>query len=150
MSKELKLQSDIKTSVIRDKGFGIKLSHRFAIGVPDLLLALPPFAPCLVEVKDLGVVVDRFDRKLGVTPMQADTMRKMSGPYERETWGRHTALVLVGFVHRGVHTLVALRRDMDRLTWQYDELHPWTTRQTGLHYKVGPLLEAVGIARASV
>lgn len=154
MAKELKAQTEIKASIRRDGGYSTKLSHRFSVGIPDLIIALHPFVPILCEVKDLGPVVDRFDRKLDVTPMQDETMRRMSEPYEKMlhpyTPNRRTACLLVAFIHRGVHTLVALQRDMERLTWQYDSLHPWTTRQTGLHYKVGPLLEGVGIAKVSV
>jgi hypothetical protein len=151
MATELAAQANIKASVIRDGGYSVKLSHRFVIGVPDLLVALPPFAPCLVEVKDLGDVVDRFDKQVAVTPKQSDVMRRMSEPYEghlgRGMSARYTSCVFVAFKHRGVHRLVALRRDATRLTYMYEELHPWTIRQKGLHYMVGQLLAGVGIAR---
>lgn len=149
MASELTVQTDIKTSVIRDGGYGFKLSNQFTVGIPDLLLVLYPFAPLIVEVKDLGEVVDKFSLKLHITPKQADTMRRISEPYEKGqtiyTPNKRASFVLVALKHRGKNRLVVVPRNAEHLTWGY-ETDPkiWTTRQVGKYYALGPLFEAVG------
>jgi hypothetical protein len=151
MAKELDLQAKIIKSVKQDGGYGRKISHKFAIGIPDLLLALPSFVPCMSEVKDLGVVVDNFDRQIGVTDKQLLEMKRFSEPYENSmtiyTPSKRAALILVGIVHRGEHRLVALPRDAERLDAGYEaDPQRWRKRQTGGYYEIKPLLEWAGIA----
>ena len=152
MARELNEQSNIIKSVKAAGGYARKLSHRFMIGMPDLLVALPPFAPCLVEVKDLGKVVDEFDRQLDITPKQADELRRISEPYEQYhtvyAYWRRTGMVMVHVVHRGEHRLVALPRRATRLTHAYEQ-NPecWVAREKGGSYDVAKLLEKEQICR---
>ena len=152
MARELAHQTDIRKSVIKDGGYGLKLSNRFAVGIPDLLICLPPFAPCILEVKDLGECVDDFDRKLGVTPLQGETMRRISQPYEDfqhpYTPHRCTTGVLVHVIHQREHRLVALPRRTERLTAAYT-LDPasFGKRQVGGYYALEPLLDHLGIIK---
>lgn len=155
MAKELDLQTKIIHSARKQGGYGRKMSNRFSIGIPDLLLGIFPFAPSLVEVKDLEIVVDKFDRKLDVTPKQALEMERLSKAYEDNvtpyTPNRATACVLVGVVHRGEHRLVALSRGAQRLDHTY-EASPgtWVRRMPGGFYDVMKLLDGIGIARVSM
>lgn len=150
MAKELALQTDIKNSAKRDGGYGLKLSNRFTVGVPDLLLMIPPvFAPVVVEVKDLGPVTANFNRQLDVTPLQAETMRRMSSPYEdtqtRYTPSRRSAFLLVGFSMDRDHYLVVLPRDTERLSYLcLAEPASYTKRGKGGYYALQPLFKHVG------
>lgn len=144
---ELKHQTDIVGSVKRDGGNAFKMSNRFLIGVPDLAVALPPFAPCVIEVKDLGKVTDRFDRQLEVTPKQFDHMEKHSLPYEVRGLGR-VAFVAIHIFHRGEHRLVLMPRQAERLTYQYEEIPAiWAKREVGLYYNLAPMLDYWGAAK---
>ena len=146
-SAELSVQTNIIKSVRRDGGYGRKMSNRFAIGVPDLLVALPSFAPCVIEVKDLGEVVDKFDRQVDVTPKQAEEMRLFSEPFETAKLGR-VAFVAVAFKHRGEHRLVLGPRQLARLTHEYEnDPRTWVKREVGLYYPLSPMLRRWGAAQ---
>lgn len=150
MTNELKHQTDIVDSVKRDGGNAFKMSNRFLIGVPDLAVALPPFAPCVIEVKDLGKVVDNFNRQLEVTPKQFDHMEKHSEPYEARGLGR-VAFVAVHIFHRGEHRLVVMPYQADRLTHRYEETPGmWVRRETGLYYNLAHMLDYWGAAKLGV
>lgn len=140
MSNELAFQTNIIKSVRRDGGYGRKMSNRFAIGVPDLLIGLQPFPPCYVECKDLGEVVDRFDRTLGVTPKQREEMRLLSEPYEEQGLGPR-AFVAVAFKHRGKNIMVLGPWKMERVSHDYEGVSEiWAERQVGLYYPIRPML----------
>lgn len=79
--KEIEVQTEIKQSVRADGGYCHKLTNAYTVGIPDLLIALPPFAPCVIEVKDLKEVTTGFDRVLGVTPKQRYELRQISEVY---------------------------------------------------------------------
>ena len=149
MAKELDLQSKIWRSAKTDGGYGRKISHKFAVGIPDLLLALPPFAPCLCEVKDMSEVVDDFDRLIGITEKQTEELKRFSEPYENTmtvyTPNKRTAFILVGIKHRGQHRLVALPREATRLDHTYESRGGWVARSLGGYYNLKPLFEWAGI-----
>jgi hypothetical protein len=154
VAKELDLQTKIKKSARTQAGYGQKMSNRFSIGIPDLLIGLPPFIPCYAEVKDLGVVVDKFDRQLDVTPKQYLEMKRFSEPYEEActpyTPHRRAACVMVGFVHRGHHRLAVLPRDAERISAAYEAtVTTWVERQPGGFYDIRALLNGIGIVRMS-
>jgi hypothetical protein len=154
MAAELQVQTNMIKSARQQGGYGRKLSNRFTVGIPDLLVGIFPFVPALVEVKDLGVVVDTFDRQLEVTPKQADEMKRMSQPYESmvtefSPW-RCTAFVAVALVHRGKHRLVAVKRHVDRLSHTYEGDLPWVPRQTGGTYDLLRLMEGIGVCQTKV
>lgn len=151
MAKELDLQTKILRSAKHDGGYGRKISHKFAIGIPDLLLALPPFAPCLGEVKDLGEVVDKFDVQIKITEKQTEELKRFSEPYEKSmtvyTPNKKSSLILVGIKHRGRHRLVALSHGATRLSHEYEARGGWVDREIGGYYNLAPLLEWAGIIK---
>lgn len=152
MARELAHQTDIRKSVIKDGGYGFKLSNRFTLGIPDLLICLPPFAPCIIEVKDLGEVVDKFNRQIGVTPLQNETMRRISQPYEDYqhpyTPHRCASAILVHVIHQREHRLVGLPRRTEHLSASYlDEPTCWQKRDKGGYYDLAPILEHLGMLK---
>jgi hypothetical protein len=143
MANELLIQREIKQSVINAGGYSTKLSNKFTIGIPDLGIWLAPFVPTIAEVKDLGICVPKFDRQLDVTPKQLDTMKRMQKSYRPETT---LTLVLVHIRHRGLRRLVALPRDAERLTWEYEGVHPWVDRGSGGRWNIAQLLQQARVA----
>lgn len=73
--KELDCQGLIKRAVVSRGGFCIKLSHRFIVGVPDLLVKIPGRAAMLIEVK-WARAPKRKDYMLEITPRQAQVLRQ--------------------------------------------------------------------------
>ena len=152
--RELALQTKIIQSIRKDGGHARKMSHRFAIGIPDLLIGMPPYVPCLAEVKDLGIVTANFNLQLDVTEKQALELRRVSEPYEDmflHTRACRTGMLLIGLVHMGEHRLVGLPRSQGRLDAGY-EADPlcWVKRQQAGYYEILPLLKAGGIAKVSL
>lgn len=151
--RELEEQTNIIKSLRAEGGYGRKISHRFAIGIPDLMTGLPPFVPALCEVKDLGAVVDKFDREIGITDKQALELKRFSEPYElhqtRYTPNRRAGFILVHIVHRKRHRLVALRREETRLTYAYEETpNCWSPRGlNGIYPCLTVLWDHIGIAK---
>jgi hypothetical protein len=159
MSKELAVQAAIRKSVIADGGYSHKLTNQFTVGIPDLLVAMWPYIPCIVEVKDLGVVVDEFDRKLDVTPKQTHELVGISRVYGEKqhpyTPKRRASCVLVALVHRGMHTLVAVKVPVTapgeppiewRLNYKYEQDPAcFVAREKGGYYNISPLLQYSGI-----
>ncbi len=76
------------------KGYCLKISHQTAVGIPDLLLSMPGFAPCLIECKWLGEVMPNFSRKIKLTDKQRFQL------YCFNNANRDTGWVLVGGVMR--------------------------------------------------
>lgn len=73
--KETALQSLFCEAVRDHKGFAEKLSNRFMIGVPDLVVKIPDFPTAFVEVKQReGVPWQDF--KLEVTKLQDDWLTR--------------------------------------------------------------------------
>lgn len=145
MSKELKLQKDIKDSVITDGGYSVKLSNRFTMGIPDLLIVLNPWAPAICEVKDLGVVTDNFDQKLEVTPLQRNTMKQIEEAYG-EVPLKHSTFVLCGMIWGKQHWLVGLPWYSERVTAAHlqDPLRAGK-RQKGGYYDLAPIMKSLNM-----
>lgn len=71
---ELQFQRLTCKAVQSAGGFATKLSHRFLVGIPDLLIKLPHTAAMLVEVKtDKRPVKNLY--LLDITPRQAQVLR---------------------------------------------------------------------------
>lgn len=133
MADELGFQRELKESVIALGGFSTKLSNRFTVGVPDLGVWLAPFVPLIIECKDLGAVVDKFDVQLGVTAKQADTMKRMQQSYGPR-YGSAVCAVAVHLRHRGARLCVLLPATATRLTWEYPPELVCTRQKTGIRY----------------
>lgn len=156
--KEVDHQANIKLSVKAQGGYALKLSNRFTVGVPDLLIMHPLFVPCIAEVKDLKDCVPDFDRKIDVSPKQDLTMRQMNGVYQSPhvteiTIGRtiRVAFVLVVAKWKLQHIIVPLPQGTERLAASslVEGVTFWKRiagRDGGNpSYDIRPLLEAAGV-----
>ena len=72
---ELDAQRLICKSAVSGGGFAFKMSNRFLVGVPDLLVKIPQYPTMLIEVKlDKSKVKDPID--VEVTPTQGGYLRR--------------------------------------------------------------------------
>jgi hypothetical protein len=76
MPSELDYQKRIIDSVKQIGGHGRKQSHKFSIGVPDLLLRVPGFVPIEAEIKLELDVTDGFNRDSGLTERQRQELNR--------------------------------------------------------------------------
>ena len=91
--KELGYQRWVVTSARKSfglPGYGLKISHQTAVGIPDLLISLPGYCPCLIECKWLGRVVTGFSRKIKLTDKQRFELDRFNVANHNTGW------VLVG------------------------------------------------------
>lgn len=172
MVKETDIQAQIKKSIRRDGGYCHKLTNAFTIGIPDLLIALPPFAPCIIEVKDFKTCTQGFDRQIDVTPKQRYELNQITDVYPeipriKEVYhpaiglgGAEIEYVKVGetqpifsgiFVHvywNKMHWLTGLPRHAERHTHALLlDATRTRTRAPGEYWDVRPLLEAIGVTK---
>lgn len=75
MAKELDLQRWVVNTVRRNSGFAFKLSNRFLVGVPDILIQMPFSITSIWEVKVNDRLVTRDYITLEVTAMQEKWLR---------------------------------------------------------------------------
>lgn len=150
MARELDLQSQIIKSVRKDGGYGRKISHKFSVGIPDLLLGLFPFVPIIAEVKDFGVVTAKFDRQIDTTLKQEHELDLFTKQYQTEitpyTPSRYTSAILVRFILGGKHFLAVCDPYQRRLTWE----HPrdlLVERVAPTYFNLAPAFDRVGIAK---
>lgn len=138
--KETDLQFHIKKSIIKDGGYCKKLTNHFTIGIPDLLIRHPNFAPIVAEVKELGECVDKFDRQLDVTPKQGENLLGIA-PY---------SCLLVGLEWRGQRHLVGLVHLERRL--DHKMLEDWperrTTKAVGNYYNLYQIFNGLNMRRS--
>jgi len=151
--KETDIQAQIKKSVRLDGGYCHKLTNAFTVGIPDLLIALPPFAPCVIEIKSLNYCGGQFDRKIEVTPKQRHELFQISEVYNnvdrpldqlRPTFSGifvHTYVnkthYLTGLPYRAERHTAVLLADAARTR----------KRGSGEYWDIRPLLEAIGITK---
>ncbi len=72
------------------RGYGLKISHQTAVGIPDLLVSMPGYCPCLIECKWLGAVPVNFNRRIKLTDKQQLELDRFNAA------NRDTGWVLVG------------------------------------------------------
>lgn len=77
--KELEFQTLVRKAVEYEGGYGLKMSNRFLVGVPDLLLHLPGLPTMVMEAKFDRVTSTIKRYALVLTPRQALTLRQMAG-----------------------------------------------------------------------
>jgi hypothetical protein len=142
VKRELKLQTDIINSVRRDGGYSRKLSNRYQVGIPDLLISFPTFAPCLVEVKDFGPVNSDFDRAVGVTPKQALELSRIAAS---QTYP--FAFIFVGFQMMRQHYLLYLPHSTKRVSSALLKgmSAPVIQRGKGQYYDIEEALMELGV-----
>lgn len=68
--RELKFQTKLVKSTRAQGGYARKLSHRFVIGIPDLIVHIPNYAPFLLEVKYFPEVSPNSNKLIPTTPKQ--------------------------------------------------------------------------------
>lgn len=91
--RELGYQRWVVNSARKSKvnpGYALKISHQTAVGIPDLLVSLPGYVPCLLECKWLGRVSGGFSRKIKLTDKQRLELDRFNKA------NRDTGWVLVG------------------------------------------------------
>jgi hypothetical protein len=77
--KELEFQTLVRKAVEREGGFGLKMSNRFLVGVPDLLVHLPGAPTMVLEAKFSKVASTVRPYRLELSPRQSLTLRQMAG-----------------------------------------------------------------------
>ncbi len=144
MKHETQLQTDIIKSVRRDGGWARKLSNRFQVGIPDLVISLQGWAPCFAEVKDFGEIKGEFDRDAGVTAKQHDELNKIS-----KSQPFYIAMVLIGFTMDKKHYLLYLPYSTQRVSSSiiHGITSPVIKRDVGKYYNMKLALRELGIAR---
>lgn len=80
MTKEVQYQTKIVKAITDQGGFAMKMSHRFLVGVPDLLIKVSPQHLTLVlECKRVVVTAKKATHALvKITPLQFQTLEKMA------------------------------------------------------------------------
>lgn len=139
MTVETDHQTDIRKSVLKLGGHSFKLTNRFTIGVPDLSIALPPFVPGLWEVKTLGAVADKFDRDIGLSAKQKDTLVRYQKGYDEPVCG-----VLVHVIYQRIHRLYGFAFASERCCHN-DRF--WIPRQVHNYYDIHVLFSRMGVMR---
>ena len=77
--RELAFQTEIIKSVKAAGGYGHKVSDRFKVGAPDLIIAAPKRGLILFECKSMaGIMPDKFDRHTGITAIQQEHLKRMN------------------------------------------------------------------------
>ncbi len=123
MSAELKFQREIIVSLKEQGGYGMKLSNRFASGVPDLLLA-SKVGTFLMEAKDLGEVGDKFNQLTGVTSLQQETLKRYNAASQNVM-----AVQLIHLVDCGERRAVVWPASVNRISDDYRWRNLWVKRQ---------------------
>lgn len=137
---ELKFQTEILKSVRLAGGHGQKIAHRFKVGVPDLLVAMPGLGMVLLECKSLGAVGDSFNRNTGITPIQQETLAKYNATQDSPIGAQ-----LIYLVHHGVARAVVWPAAALKISSEYErENGIWVERRKqGTHWDVTKLVQAV-------
>lgn len=138
-SKELELQRDIVKSMRADGGYGQKISSRWQVGVPDLLLghaSWPGFA--LVEVKHLGEIKKLTERRVETTQPQRDHMRDAIKAHAVRT----VCFTAVGFQFDGNHCLQLVGYDAEFFTPLSTHAGPACIRGKAHYYPIGNLIRS--------
>jgi len=87
MTTELSIQSSLVKEAFALGGYALKMSNRFLVGVPDLLVHLPASPTVIVEIK-LAVAPTRLTTPISVdlTVQQRYTLQKMQKAGVKSGW----------------------------------------------------------------
>ena len=121
--KELAFQAELINAAKAQGGRAVKLSHKFSVGVSDLLVSIPHYPMVMWEAKQLDDAPGGFKRKTGVTPIQQQWMKKFN-----DTQPHIVACQVVYIRHRGVERAILWPADLDTITSEYEEFPIWVTR----------------------
>jgi hypothetical protein len=144
--RELNFQKRIIDLIKEEGGYGYKMSNRFKVGVPDLLIAAPMRGVVFFECKCLNVMPDAFDRQTGITPIQMDHLNRLNSTQEHPV-----GCQLVYLIHRGEERAVVWPGHWDRITSDYEKDETiWEGRKAGSksRWNVMKLVEAVRLTRS--
>lgn len=154
MPVENKYQRDIVLSAIKQGGHARKQSHRFAIGIPDLLIRMPGFTAVEAEVKLVKDVMPGFERSLrdksacAVTPKQLAELNKINAasPDGMVAW----VFVVVRWRDKQkMPILVALPPSADSVSADMIRHGPWVPGAKGGFFDIATLFKAMDIPRTT-
>lgn len=144
--KELDFQKKIIDLIREEGGYGYKLSNRFKVGIPDLLIAAPMRGVVFFECKCLNDVPAQFDKKTGITPIQQEHLNKLNSTQEHPV-----GCQLVFMVHKGEERAVVWPAHWDRINSDYEKDEAlWVGRQprSRSRWNVMKLVEAVRLTKS--
>lgn len=123
--KELDFQKRVIDLIREEGGYGYKLSNRFKVGIPDLLIAAPLKGVVFFECKCLNEVGERFDKKTGITPIQQEHLNKLNS-----TQDHPIGCQLIFLVHKGEERAVVWPAHWGKMTSDYEkDVRIWEGRQ---------------------
>ena len=148
MTQEIKHQSDIVHSVRKDGGYARKISSQFQVGLPDLLVHLPGFAPCVIEVKKIDSIKnEKFSRQFD-HPTTDKQLLDLKTFNDSNALRGQSSFIVVAIEHMKFRRLVICKFSETRLTNDYaSDLNRWVDRQPGRYYDMKQLLEWAGAIR---
>ena len=123
--KELAFQKELIDAAKAQGGRGVKLSHKFSVGVADLLVSIPNSPMVLWEAKQLDDAPGEFSRKTGITPIQQAWLKSFN-----DTQFDLIACQIVYIKHKGNERAILWPADMDTITSRYEEFGIWVARTT--------------------
>lgn len=145
---ELGEQTHVIKSVRKIGGYGRKISHRFHIGIPDLLLVVPGYVPGIWEMKDLGEWNKNTERALGVTEKQEIELQEFdiacADPLAKFPVPLIACGALFTYKARGQRFLSICHHSV--MTVRQNQF-PTILREEGPFYPVEKLFNAFGVAR---
>lgn len=148
---ELLEQTHLIHSVRKDGGYGRKISHRFIIGIPDLLLVYPTYVPGIWEMKDMGEWNSNTERAVETTEKQKIELNEFAAACNRglaplgTMRAPYTASgVLVTYKARNQRFMTICGPEVE--TMRKDQF-PTILRETGQYYNLGVLFNAYGVQR---
>lgn len=102
MKDEKDFKKVFKSSVKRHKGFALSLAAPMLVGIPDLYVAMPGYAPVLLEAKWLGEIKrDSFFRKIPFTGLQTHWLEEVNNV------SKNCALGLIGMIYQNrIHCIL--------------------------------------------
>lgn len=144
--KELDFQKRIIDLIREEGGYGYKLSNRFKVGIPDLLIAAPLRGVVFFECKCLNEVSAQFDKKTGITAIQQDHLNKLNSTQQHPI-----GCQLIFLEHFGEERAVVWPAHWNRMTSDYERDEAiWVGRQprSRTKWNVMKLVEAVRLMRS--
>jgi len=115
--KELDFQTEVVKSVKMIGGYGHKVSDRFKVGVPDLLISAPNCGIILFECKAfVGIMPHVFDRQTGITAIQQEHLKRINDCQILPVGAQ-----LVYLVHKGEQRAVVWPAHLVNITSDYEK-----------------------------
>ncbi len=142
--KELTFQTRIVDSVKAQGGYARKLAHRFAIGVPDLIIHLPNYAPFLMECKWISDPIEDMNRAIALTEKQKLELIRINAP---NALMGSTVGVVVGFKLSNKFGLKAYAHTHTRFTLTGGMNDPEVFTLVGKHFDMPRIADKLNILK---